>query len=234
MPADLSYHITREGESLGEMSLEEIQAALDAGSLRPDDFGWREDMEEWLPLSEIVSRTSVSTGTTPPKNQLQIKGPRPMQLSRVQEGSSKGRSNLGPGLLSLDTPSAFESPKPAKTTPLLSGASLSPRPPAEPGFSPHPPQRTRIGGKPSESASPKPQSLAEDEAPKEPEAMPWAPQPMRKPPKPARSKGPSGILRLLLLTAILGGILYWVYYKYYGFRISIEPPPAAAESKARK
>lgn len=232
MPADLSYNITREGESLGEMSLEEIQAALDAGSLRPDDFGWREDMEAWLPLSEIVSQTGVSAASTPPKNQLQIKGPRQMQLSQVQEGSSKGRSNLGPGLLSLDTPSAFESPKPAKTAPLLSGASLPPRPPAEPGFSPHPPQRSVIGGKSPASASPKPQSPAEDEGPKEPEVMPWAPQPMRKPQKAPRSKGPSGILRLLVLTAILGGILYWVYYKYYGFRISIEPPPAA-ESKSR-
>ena len=49
----MNYHVTRNGETLGELPESEILARLGNGTLSPGDLGWREGMSGWEPLHAL-------------------------------------------------------------------------------------------------------------------------------------------------------------------------------------
>ncbi len=50
----MKYHVSHNGASLGEFSVEEITAMVGAGQLTAADSGWAEGMAEWQPLGELI------------------------------------------------------------------------------------------------------------------------------------------------------------------------------------
>ncbi len=57
-------HVSREGASLGQFSVEQVRANLGSGEFRPTDFAWQAGMNDWKPLGEWPEFTG-STATTP-------------------------------------------------------------------------------------------------------------------------------------------------------------------------
>lgn len=53
----MSYHVSRQGRSLGVATLEDIRAKLARGELLADDLAWTAGMSDWLPLGDITSAT---------------------------------------------------------------------------------------------------------------------------------------------------------------------------------
>ena len=52
-------HIARNRQSLGQFSPEEVAEGLASGKFLATDLGWREPMEEWMPLSEFTDLPQV-------------------------------------------------------------------------------------------------------------------------------------------------------------------------------
>lgn len=50
----MNYHVSRNGESLGEFSVEQITAMVGAGQLTAADSGWAEGMAEWQALGVLI------------------------------------------------------------------------------------------------------------------------------------------------------------------------------------
>ncbi|HEY0369852.1 MAG TPA: DUF4339 domain-containing protein [Chthoniobacterales bacterium] len=50
----LAVYIARDGEELGSLWPEELEPRARAGDLRPNDYYWREGMEDWRRLDELL------------------------------------------------------------------------------------------------------------------------------------------------------------------------------------
>ena len=53
-------HIARNRQSLGQFSPEEVAEGLASGKFLATDLGWREPMEQWMPLSEFTDLPQVA------------------------------------------------------------------------------------------------------------------------------------------------------------------------------
>lgn len=62
----MTYQIARNETSLGTFSEEELRAGMAAGRFQPADWGWREGMREWMPLSAILNLPGASPPPLPP------------------------------------------------------------------------------------------------------------------------------------------------------------------------
>lgn len=60
----MNYHLSRQGQTLGTFSIEELQAQRRAGELTGRELVWRAGMAEWEPLDRVLSQ--VAAGTAPP------------------------------------------------------------------------------------------------------------------------------------------------------------------------
>jgi hypothetical protein len=52
-PAD--YHVASRGQTVGVMPLEKLLQMRETGQLTGDELVWREGMDAWRPLAEILS-----------------------------------------------------------------------------------------------------------------------------------------------------------------------------------
>ena len=50
----VKIHINRAGKSLGTFTPEEVRAGFDSGKFLPGDLAWRDGMESWKPLGEVI------------------------------------------------------------------------------------------------------------------------------------------------------------------------------------
>lgn len=63
----MNYYVGRDGTQLGTFSLDQLKADLAQGKLRPTDMAWCEGMDDWKPLSDVLSAaTAETTAPTPP------------------------------------------------------------------------------------------------------------------------------------------------------------------------
>ena len=51
----MQIHITRGEDSSGPYTLEQVRDYLAEGILLPDDLAWHEGLENWIPLSQLVT-----------------------------------------------------------------------------------------------------------------------------------------------------------------------------------
>ena len=49
----MSYHVSRNGQQLGQYEQDAVIAQIRDGQLLPEDLGWTEGMAEWQPLKQI-------------------------------------------------------------------------------------------------------------------------------------------------------------------------------------
>lgn len=52
----MTIYVARDGETIGEWSLEVVRDFLSSGYLLDTDYGWHEEAPEWLPLGEVISK----------------------------------------------------------------------------------------------------------------------------------------------------------------------------------
>ncbi len=48
------YKVARDGDEIGEFSVEALLEALERGDVRLDDDAWTEDLEDWVPVASLV------------------------------------------------------------------------------------------------------------------------------------------------------------------------------------
>ncbi len=101
-------HIARDGVKQGPYPLEQVNALLASGQLRPTDLSWKEGQQEWLPLSGMpgvvlsgISVPSAGTGNSlyaPPNSAV---SPVYHQTGQVPPGSIQALRETRPWVLLL-------------------------------------------------------------------------------------------------------------------------------------
>lgn len=61
----MQIHVARNGQQLGQYSIEEVNRQLAAGTLSPADLGWHEGLAGWAPLSSIAGLTLPAPAASP-------------------------------------------------------------------------------------------------------------------------------------------------------------------------
>jgi hypothetical protein len=61
----MQIHVARNGQQLGQYSIEEVNRKLADGTLSPTDLGWHEGAAGWAPLSSIAGVTTPAAPMTP-------------------------------------------------------------------------------------------------------------------------------------------------------------------------
>ena len=59
----MQIFITRGEDSSGPFTLEQVQDYLTKGTLLPDDLACHEELEDWIPLSELMDSISTPEST---------------------------------------------------------------------------------------------------------------------------------------------------------------------------
>lgn len=54
------YTVSREDQALGSFDLSQIEEGLKTGFFKPDDWGWRKGMQEWMTLTQITANAAKS------------------------------------------------------------------------------------------------------------------------------------------------------------------------------
>lgn len=54
------YTVSRDEQQLGSFDLSQIEEGLKTGYFKPDDWGWRQGMPEWITLTEIAASATKS------------------------------------------------------------------------------------------------------------------------------------------------------------------------------
>lgn len=65
----MTYHISRQGQQLGQLTEEDIRSRLQRGELSPADLCWKEGMSNWQPLGQTLPNNqlpSIPTASTSP------------------------------------------------------------------------------------------------------------------------------------------------------------------------
>ena len=60
----MQIFIARGKDSSGPFTLEQVQACLTQGTLLPDDLACHEELEDWIPLSELMDSISTPESTS--------------------------------------------------------------------------------------------------------------------------------------------------------------------------
>ena len=60
----MQIFITRGEDSSGPFTLEQVQDYLTKGTLLPDDLACHEELEDWIPLSELIDSISTPESTS--------------------------------------------------------------------------------------------------------------------------------------------------------------------------
>jgi GYF domain 2 len=61
----MQIHVARNGQRLGQYSVDEVNRKLADGTFLPTDLGWHEGAAEWAPLSSIAAVTIPAGSATP-------------------------------------------------------------------------------------------------------------------------------------------------------------------------
>ena len=62
----MQIHVARNGQQLGQFSVEEVNRKLADGTLSPTDLAWHESAAGWAPLSSLAGVTMPGTPASPP------------------------------------------------------------------------------------------------------------------------------------------------------------------------
>jgi hypothetical protein len=81
----MNIHVSRNGQSIGTFTLEDVNRQLQEAKLMATDLAWQEGMSEWQPLSKIpgVIIPKASAGPPPLPNALPNVEPPPIPESRT-------------------------------------------------------------------------------------------------------------------------------------------------------
>jgi hypothetical protein len=60
------YHVTRNGQTYGPYTLEDLQRYVASGNVLPSDLARGEGMSEWIPVAQILGSAPGSAGPMPP------------------------------------------------------------------------------------------------------------------------------------------------------------------------
>jgi hypothetical protein len=60
------YHVTRNGQSYGPYTLEDLQRYVASGNVLPTDLARSESMSEWLPVSQVLGGAAPASYAPPP------------------------------------------------------------------------------------------------------------------------------------------------------------------------
>lgn len=58
----MPYFVSKDGQTFGPHEITELEAFLESGAFRPEDFCWQEGWAEWRPLSSLTIHKSVPAG----------------------------------------------------------------------------------------------------------------------------------------------------------------------------
>ena len=61
----MHYHISRNGQTYGPYTLEDLQRYLASGNVLPTDLAKTDEMTEWIPVSQIIGTQAVGTQAGP-------------------------------------------------------------------------------------------------------------------------------------------------------------------------
>src|SRR5438046_964607 len=61
----MQIHVARNGQQLGQYSVEDVNRKLADGTLSPTDLGWHEGAAAWAPLSSIAAVTMPAASALP-------------------------------------------------------------------------------------------------------------------------------------------------------------------------
>ena len=76
----MQIHVARNGQQLGQFSVEEINRQLADGTLSSTDLGWHEGAAGWAPLSSIAGLTMPASIVSPPMPAPPPLAPRPAPI----------------------------------------------------------------------------------------------------------------------------------------------------------
>jgi len=86
--------ITREEESSGPYTFDEVRELLEEGSLLPTDQAWHEGLEQWISLSELVGQSTVPESVPLPSVPAVVEPVPTKQVSRVKVVKQRFRKEL--------------------------------------------------------------------------------------------------------------------------------------------
>src|ERR1700734_26988 len=56
----MHYHVSRNGQSYGPYTLEDLQRYVASGNVLPTDLAKNEDMSDWLPVSQVLNLPAIA------------------------------------------------------------------------------------------------------------------------------------------------------------------------------
>ena len=86
--------ITREEESSGPYTFDEVRELLEEGSLLPTDQAWHEGLEQWISLSELVGQSAMPESVPLPSVSTVLEPVPTKQVSRVKVVKLRFRKEL--------------------------------------------------------------------------------------------------------------------------------------------
>ncbi len=86
--------ITREEESSGPYTFDEVRELLAEGLLLPTDLAWHEGLEQWISLSELVGQSAVPESVPLPSVSTVVESVPTKQVSRVKVVKLRFRKEL--------------------------------------------------------------------------------------------------------------------------------------------
>lgn len=82
----MNIHVARNGQQLGQYSLEEVNQHLASGRLTAADLAWHDGLTDWRPLSAIEGVAIPHPSSPPPPPPLPVTGPSPSAPEQVAAG----------------------------------------------------------------------------------------------------------------------------------------------------
>lgn len=101
----MQIHVARNGQQLGQFSIEEVNRKLADGTFSPTDLGWHEGAAGWAPLSSIAGLTMPAVAASPAT---------PVSLPPVPSPAPSApppRPTPAPGTMTSVTPTSGQSVK---------------------------------------------------------------------------------------------------------------------------
>ena len=86
--------ITREEESSGPYTFDDVRALLAEGSLLSTDLAWHEGLEQWIPLSELVGQSTVPESVRLPSVSIVVEPVSTEQVPGVTVVNPRSRKEL--------------------------------------------------------------------------------------------------------------------------------------------
>ena len=126
----MHFQVSRNGQTYGPYTLEDLERYVASGNVLPTDLAKSEDMPDWLPVSQILGRSTASTPM--PSPYAGEVSPTLQNPAEMASGSSVAAAtpSFSPAAPAPYQPSPFQSPAPYSPSPAAIAASRYPDPPS--------------------------------------------------------------------------------------------------------